>query len=80
MSSAMAVPLSQPETGTERPEEPGCTGPGGEAKVEAEGRDTGRHLPSLRAVLRCGLGHPGGEDLEPNSRDTVTNHPRTRSS
>ncbi|XP_050019972.1 uncharacterized protein [Alexandromys fortis] len=66
----------------------GPSGPRDRAARGREGRRRWRQRggtragtsPSLRAVLRRGLGHPGGEDLEPNSRDTVTNHPRTRSS
>lgn len=79
-SSAMTAPLSQPGTGTERPAGPGCTGPGGAAKVEAEGRDTGWHLPlsAARAAPWSWSPRRGGQGA--GLPDTAANHPRAGSS
>lgn len=58
-SLAMAAPLSQPGTRTERPAGPGSTGPGREVKVEAEGRDVGWHLPLPAGLAASRSWSPG---------------------
>lgn len=69
-SLAMAAPLSQPGTRTERPAGPGSTGPGGEVKVEAEGRDAGWHLPLPAGRAASRSGSPGQRGLGADSQYT----------